>query len=453
MIVKAGDIFIYGSKLCLAVTIRSSDSTWPVVATNMETGAKDTYERDQRSSLKVKPNNKEITGVSLELISDHAHNSYTLEVLTEGIPIGQVRVHSPTKDSVLVIVNELINDLSSAALRTEALTKSGSIVTPEAVILEEHQPVLMEIKGGSLHDRFNSVVGSMSELTKGINESTALSETGELAALFIETQEKIRELLGKSASKPASIITRALVSLPFGDRLLTKGTAAINNNASIQDNINLLFGSIHEKYEKLLVVGEGLQSAKAHMASQVTALKLVAEESVTAIAAYREASDIPMRVISLDTQIQASVAKYQSRIMKLEGAITATQATITALGRDLPSMKTDLTDEMAIGTLLSSLDDYQKMWGDIAGLVSDVAETTSEKVHTSVENLLQLQIDDTHTMEYLANTAKRTEKFQAMITQKTTSLAAKVAKDAKIISSITNNVAIENVRREVRKIA
>jgi len=445
--IKVDDIFEYAGAYRRVRSLSDKPTSWPITGTALvRTEDKDTY------PINVTTNFAMSLGRTFTLrYVKGKHPVVTLQVTLDNI-IFNIETICRQSD-VKVQIEKHLKSVKEAEAHTRELEKTGRAMAPQSVIIEETTVDSMHITGETLHDRFNSVVGSISELTKGINESTALSETGDLAELFISTQKKIRDLLGTPTTKPSTFFTKALVAMPFGEKLLAKGSATFHNNSSIQRNIDVLFGSIHEKYEKLLVVGEGLQTAKAHMLSQVTALKVVALESAEAIKAYVNKTDIPMRVISLDTQIQASVAKYQARILKLEGAITATQATITALGRDLPSMKTDLTDEMAIGTLLSSLDDYQKMWGDIAGLVSDVAETTSEKVHTSVENLLQLQIDDTHTMEYLANTAKRTEKFKTMITQKTTTLASKVAKDAATVANITASSAIEHVRQEVRKIA
>ena len=150
-------------------------------------------------------------------------------------------------------------------------------------------------------------------------------------------------------------------------------------------NIDELFGLIQEKYEKLVVTATVLQTQKGVLKGQIEAIETLAKESDQEISGYKERSDIPIVQLALNSQINGSVEKYRNKLVKLSGAITATQATVISLGRDIPTYKADLEEEMALGSLLSNVDDYQKMSSEIATLVATVTETTRVQTYKVVE--------------------------------------------------------------------
>lgn len=156
-----------------------------------------------------------------------------------------------------------------------------------------------------------------------------------------------------------------------------------------------------------------------------------------------------MKDISINTQIKTNIEKNKIKLQKIDGSILAVQATIISLGSKLPSHKADLEDEMAIGGLLSSIDNYQEMYKEITELVSDVTKTTAEKTHAVIENLMNIQIEDTHTTKYLADSINRGEKFATMLVDKSDKLAAKVTRDAKFISEIAKGNTLENVKKKL----
>ena len=147
-----------------------------------------------------------------------------------------------------------------------------------------------------------------------------------------------------------------------------------------------------------------------------------------------------------------SVEKYKDRLLKVDGAILATGKTIIALGRDLPSLKTDLTDEMAIGSLLNSVDDYQKMFSEISTLVATVTASTSEKVHTAIENLIDIQVNDKHLIEHLQESAERSERYSEMLVTGLGKLEDKVRSDSAKIETITKQNRITQASATIKMI-
>lgn len=348
-------------------------------------------------------------------------------------------------------IEKLIDQVTLDLAKKEKIVETGVNMRPETVILE---PVVVELKvntNGNMVDTFNDIVGNISSLTESINKDFSLNDTKELAKAFLEAKGKIEALSAKK-NKATGVFSSMVAKIPYGKKVVASVKETMAENTSVHKNIDYLFGLVHEKYEKLITVGEGLQQSKGHISAQIVLLEKLLIESNTYLDGFGEAVNVPMREMSLNSQIKASVEKFRGRLLKIDGAIMATQTTIVALGKDLPSLKTDLTDEMAIGGLLTSVDDYQVMFSEIAGLVAEVTKTTSEKTHEVIENLFDLQINNNYTRDHLADSSMRTEKFAKMVVDKSGKLKDKVISDAAFMAEIADGKSIENARLHIKMI-
>lgn len=326
-----------------------------------------------------------------------------------------------------------------ARLNTEA---KGQAFTPKEVILEE---VSFELNtSGSLVDRYNQITSISSQITTNINAQLSLADNDELAKAFHLARKSV-ENHAVQKSGVSTFASKVIQKLPFAPKLKESIKTSVNDAKSQQSNIDYLFGLIHDKYEKIVEVGTQLQSSKAQFLAQIEELQKLSIETQEAINEYQSSSDVPMNLVSLDTKIKSSIQKTTLKLQKIEGAIIGVQATIIQLGSELPAHKCDLEDEMAIGGVLSSVDDYQEMYKSVVQLVTTITDITSDKTHKVIENLMDLQINDTHTVEYIQKQAQRGEKFTAMIADKSDKLAKKVTQDAKFINAIAKQTALSNI--------
>lgn len=325
-----------------------------------------------------------------------------------------------------------------ARLNTEA---KGQAFVPKEVILEE---VSFELNtSGSLVDRYNQITSIASQITTNINAQLSLADNDELAKAFHLARKSV-ENHAVQKSGVSTFASKVIQKLPFAPKLKESIKTSVNDAKSQQSNIDYLFGLIHEKYEKIVEVGTQLQSSKAQFLAQIEELQKLSIETQEAINEYQSSSDVPMHLVSLDTKVKGSIQKTTLKLQKIEGAIIGVQATIIQLGSELPAHKCDLEDEMAIGGVLSSVDDYQEMYKSVVQLVTTITDVTSEKTHKVIENLMDLQINDTHTIEYINKQAQRGEKFTAMIADKSEKLAKKVTQDAKFINALAKQTALTN---------
>ena len=308
---------------------------------------------------------------------------------------------------------------------------------------------------GDILSEYHSVVAEISEASRQINQNTRLEDLRDLSESFLATREKLKELSGAGASKVQAVgqgIFDKFKGIPLIGRAISQTKELKAKTDNVQDNIDALFILINKQYNRLVEVGEGLQSAKKKQEAQCTRLEKLIIASDSFIGTYKNQADIPVRELSANNQIKTSYEKLRKRILKTEAAIMGTQASIISLGKDLPCSKSEMTEELALSGLLNSVTDYQTMYSDITTLLNEVVEVTSEKTYKVVENLMDLQINDTHTLAYLSKDNQRAKEFATMLTDKSQKLADKVKSDANMIKEIASGTSILEAREKVKSL-
>jgi len=297
-----------------------------------------------------------------------------------------------------------------------------------------------------LQDKYFSIVGEVSEINTKLNSLSVLSDQKELAELFVTAESTIQSLITKKPNRFLGGLRTFVEDTGWAKKIETSNLLA----KSVQGTIDQLFAVVDTKYGELLSAGEVLQESKKQLESQIQELRELQKLSSSTLSEYINQEDIPMRELMLDTNIKASAEKYTERLNKINATILTAQATLISLGKDLPSLKTDLVDEMALGNLLNILQDAQTMYSTTVDLIGNVADTVSEKTHTVVEELMDIQINDTHTATYIAKAIERGEKTAKMVVEKSNLLANKAVRDAKFISEIVNGSSVIEARKAVK---
>lgn len=389
-------------------------------------------------------------------IGDYTFNMYYKEVNESKIRIKVYCVENPNYNDISELNVKHIPSLESAcralARRIEkvdsqrqGVIEKGKTFKPSSVVLDEVTDIQIEESTGSLQDRFTAITALTSEITTNINSQMSLSDTKELAKAFLDAKQSIEDV-SVTSTGVSTFASKMLAKLPFSSKISTAVKTSLSESKSVQSNIDYLFGLIHEKYEHLVKVGEDLQKSKSQFSAQIVKLDELLIESTEDLDTYENKADIPMAKVALNTRIKATIEKHRLKLQKVDGAILGIQATIAKLGSELPAQKSDLEDEMAIGGVLASVDDYQEMYKQITELVSGVTKQTAEKTHAVIENLMDLQINDTHTTIYIQDQVQRGEKFAKMLATKSEALANKVTRDAKFISEVASGTPVIEAR-------
>ena len=352
---SVGDIILEKGRSTIFDYIVAIDTTY----TRLIRGNRDSYKYEEVT------NALEIEGLTVTATNDKGLVNFKTEEFSGSFEI----------TSMVQFRDKIILAVHKHREKREKIKDVGRNMKPEVITLK---PVKVNIKNtdvGSTQDKYVNIVGKLSNLTAGLNANDSLADAKDLAEAFIKTKATISSLTETKPNKLFGSLKKLAYDTGWGKKV----DEAMSKNKSVQDNIDYLFGIVQSKFEKLVTTGESLQSTKGLLFAQVEALEVLLLGSNEEVSNYDNPADIPIRELSLNNQIKASVEKYKDRLLKVDGAILATGKTIIALGRDLPSLKTDLTDEMAIGSLLNSVDDYQKMFSEISTLVATVTASTSEK--------------------------------------------------------------------------
>lgn len=279
----------------------------------------------------------------------------------------------------------------------------------------------------SLESRYTSIVGNIQSMSQEINDTTELGSSAELEALFDKAKLALNEY--ETVKKKD---TSGWISKFFGND--TKKDKELN---SINKNIDGLFQLIHNKYNALVSTGEKFQKLKAEMTVQYNELEVLRQESNLEMESFTNSGEmIPMRLISTNSQIEASCEAYKAKLLKIEAGITLTTGAVIALGSKLPSMRSGIADETAYAALISSVSNVHGMVSNMADLMLGVADMTSNEVHKKVNDIMQSQINDNTTVRYLESRQKYTSELAEMISTNAEQLANKLLDESKIVKQI-----------------
>ena len=347
------------------------------------------------------------------------------------------------------LISYITQHFNEKEQRMEKLVEVSKNFKPKHIDIAEPKEINLTIEGTDLRSKFDKVQSYSSELITTINKQISLADTEELSKAFIEAKTNLEKVSVKSTGFLANV-SSLTDKIPFTKRIKRSVKNVLSENKTIQSNIDYIFGLVYEKYTLLIDIGTKLQDSKAQFIAQIKAYEELLLESEEYLNSFTDKTTIPMKDIALNTQIKTAIEKNKSKLQKIDGSILAVQATIASLGANLPAYKADLEDEMAIGSLLTSVDNYQEMYKEITTLVSDATKHTAEKTHKVIENLMDIQINDTHTMQYLSDSISRGEKFATMLVDKSEKLAQKVTRDAKFISEIAKGTALPNAKEKYK---
>lgn len=279
----------------------------------------------------------------------------------------------------------------------------------------------------SLESRYTDIVGNIQSMSNEINDSTELGSSAELEALFDKAKLALNEYDTIKKKDTSGWISKFFGAEVQKDKELN----------SINKNIDSLFQLIHNKYNALVTTGEKFQKLKIEMTKQYDELENLRLESNTEMSSYTDSNEmIPMRLISTNSQIEASCEAYKAKLLKIEAGITLTTGAVIALGSKLPSMRSGIADETAYAALISSVSNVHGMVSNMADLMLGVADMTSNEVHKKVNDIMQSQINDNSTVKYLESRQKFTSDLAEMISGNAEQLSNKLLAESKVIKQI-----------------
>lgn len=337
---------------------------------------------------------------------------------------------------IIAVYEGYLMEVAKVNEQRERLIQRGSEYTP--IELAENEPEQIEVKGETLQDRFTEVISATSSFSEEINSQMPSSTLNDkIAKEFIATQKRINKV-SDEIQKPGMFagLMHKIVNNDWSSTLVEKSRKEKVESKSYQGNIDELFGLLHSQYEQRVKQGDMLQQSKDQAQLKLELLRELGVEAQEVIDQYEDETEATIHEISLHTQIFASIETYEMRVASLNGALLAIRGKIIQLGKNLPTDKALLSENVTLNLILKSGQEEEDVAGAVAELLKTQAREVDEEVHKNIESLFDDQINNTATIENLEETAKRAAETNKMIHDKSKKLFAKVINDNKVISTI-----------------
>lgn len=279
----------------------------------------------------------------------------------------------------------------------------------------------------SLEGRYAQIVGTVQSMSHEINATTEIQSSSQLSELFAKAKSYV----------DAYEVTKKKDTSGFFSKLFGFDKKKEEELNSINKSTDAIFSVIHNEYNKLVETGTKFQRLKSDMIKQLKDLEELKIESNAEMQVYLDTGDmIPMRLISTNTQIEASCEAYKEKLLKIEVGITLTTGAVIALGAKLPAMRAGLADETAYAALIGSVSNVHEVVKGTSDLILGIADLTSAEAHKKVDEMMQAQINDTSTIDYLQSRRVHSDALATMIYTNADLLADKLMMESSTVKQL-----------------
>ena len=278
-----------------------------------------------------------------------------------------------------------------------------------------------------------SITSQMNDTNERINRNIKLLDIKDVTESFIKMQEQLSEVAVKSTT--SSLIQKAK-SISFLGKAIKKAEETAFSMQTVHSTLASLFEKVEQKYNKLVEVGTDIQKGKVKLEEQIKQLESLEVKIDNEIASFINKEDIPLYLLSAQTQTGTYINKYKARLMNVNASIFAAQETIKQLGAYLPTFKSELNDSLALASLLNEVSDYQTMYQALSKLIKEISDINDTRTQSTITQLLDLQINDTTTRDVLTNMTTRADKFSIEILNKAEKLHNKIVDDHKFYAEV-----------------
>lgn len=282
-------------------------------------------------------------------------------------------------------------------------------------------------------DELFKITGDINTTNEDINKNVRLLDIKDVTESFIQMKEQLAEV---STNSTATTLVQKAKSISFLGKAIKKAEATAFSMQTVHSTLMELFGKVEQKYNKLIEVGTDIQKGKLKLEEQVKHLEELEARISEELASFVNKEDIPLPLLSAHTQAGTYLAKYRTRLMNINATIFAAQETISQLGAYLPTFKSELNDDLALSALLNQVSEYQTMYQNLSKLVKEIGDINDKRTHSTITQLLDLQINDTTTRDVLTNLKDRADNFSKELIVKAEQLHDKVVADNKFYNEV-----------------
>ena len=297
------------------------------------------------------------------------------------------------------------------AKKEKKVSNSKKVTTVEIVEeVEESIDIVM------LENNFNSFKKNNTIKTLEITKTISMMELDTIKDLIIDAKLKIEDY---ASGKNVSMMTRAkqrVAALPliggFAKKSLESAQRASAENSSINEVFKGLFNNFTTKQDRILELVEMLDSMKHKIEEQTDYISEIIESTDYIISTEKNMAQV-FRAKRLNEMARTTLLKNQDKVAnKINPGLMLAAKSLENMNKILPSLESDMLDELGINGALNSFKDVNVMLKETMELANNITSISAKNTEELMLEVMEIS-DTSNNIKYIEEAQNRRLGFQA----------------------------------------
>ncbi len=268
-----------------------------------------------------------------------------------------------------------------------------------------------------LESDFNRFKKADTVKTMKITETISMMELDTVKDLILDAKGQIESYTAGNTSSLVGKAKNKLVALPFGigklaQKSIAAGQRAHDEGSNINDVFKGLFDNFTIKQDRIIELASMLNKMKIKLEEQNSYVQEVIAKTVAIIEDVNSEMSEVMRAKRLNSMANTTLLKNRDKVdNKIAPGIMLASKSLDNMNQILPSLESDMLDELGINGALNSFKDMNIMLQETMELASSITEMSSKNTEELMLETMQIA-DTSKTVKYIEDVQTRRANFQ-----------------------------------------
>ena len=287
--------------------------------------------------------------------------------------------------------------------------------------MEKEYEIIEDVKNPThksiveLESEFNVFKRNDAVKTMKITETIQMMELDTVKDMIIDAKVKIEDY---ASGKDTSMIVKAknrVASLPLIGKYAKKSIEAAqrtkDENSSINEVFKGLFNNFTAKQDRIIDLIGMLDGMRRKLEEQTDYIEGIIEVTNEIIELDEDISEV-FRAKRLNEMARTTMLKNQDKVEnKIKPALMLASKSLENMNKILPSLESDMLDELGINGALNSFKDVNVMLKETMDLASNITKMSAENTESLMLEVMEIA-DTSNNVKYIEEAQQRRVGFQ-----------------------------------------
>lgn len=340
-------------------------------------------------------------------------------------------------EEVEVVVDATVE--TNTEVEGEVVTENYDVDT---VVLEEDKKTSPQVQVSDLEVEFNQFKRSNTVKTMKITETIQMMELDSVKDMILDAKAKIEDYAQGNSSSFISRAKSSVAALPliggFAKKSIEAAQRTKDENSNINEVFKGLFNNFTTKQDRIIELIGMLDGMRRKIEEQTEYVYGIIDTTNKIIEANEDVSEV-FRAKRLNEMARTTMLKNEDKVEnKIKPALMLAGKSLENMNKILPSLESDMLDELGINGALNSFKDVNVMLKETMDLASNITQISAENTETLMLEVMQIA-DTSSNVKYIEDAQNRRLGFQKKFEKEMTDSMEKQEQNYQKVKEISDN--------------